>query len=244
MKKFAIITGASRGIGYAVAEYFAAHDYDLALIARDPHRLDAAKQQLVHTYPQCEITTLALDVAQAQMTYAKVRDLVQARGQVDVLFNNAGIAMGGCDDVSVEDFAQLMAVNANGLFAVAKAVAEVMKQQRRGYIFNVSSIAGKRAYSFVGAYGASKYAVTGFSEALCKTLAPYGVKVTALCPGAIATDMTKNMAMPNEVKIQVEDIVTTVDYLLALSPNAVIPSIDIECNAMIVAENADMTLPD
>ena len=135
--------------------------------------------------------------------------------------------------MSITNFEKIQAINVNGMFAVAKAVAEKMRTQNFGYIMNMASIGGKRARVNLGAYNASKYAVVGFSRSLYKELLPHGVKVTAICPGMVDTEMTSGSKVPNEEKIQLADITRIIDFLLRLSPNAVIESIDIECKPYI-----------
>jgi len=233
MNKFAIITGASRGIGLGVAKYFAQHGYDLALIARDPERLETARTEILKHSTGIDITIHSIDISNSHKTYNNVKDLITKKGHVDVVFNSAGILVMGGIDVDIDDFERLHAINVNGMFAVAKAAAEKMKQQQSGYILNLASLSGKQARIDNGAYASSKFAVVGFSAALFKELMPYNIKVTTLCPSVIDTDMTVEYPIPNEQKIQVSDIVDTVDYLLKLTSHAVISSVDIQCKAIV-----------
>ncbi|MCE3237192.1 MAG: hypothetical protein K0R24_173 [Gammaproteobacteria bacterium] len=233
MSKFAIITGASRGIGECVAHYFASQGYDLALIARNEEALSKTKAAINADFPAIKITTHALDISDAKNTYDQIKACIHAAGKIDVIFNSAGISINGTSTLSIDDFQKLQLINVSGMFAVAKAAAEMMKEQGSGYIFNVASMSGKRALVRNGGYASTKFAVVGFSEALFKELMPYGVKVTVLCPSVVNTEMTRHFDMPLEHKIEVQDIVKTVDYLLSLSSAAVIPSIDIHCKAIV-----------
>jgi len=233
MNKFAIITGGSRGLGFAVAEYLGEKGYDLALIARNPERLEEAKSTLSKQFNKIDITIHAIDVSHSRDAYLKIKEIIAKKGRVDVLFNNAGIAEFGTSELDIDDFEKMQAVNVNGVFAVAKAVAEKMKEQKSGYIFNLASKAGKRPLARLGGYCASKYAVVGFSDSLYQELMEYGVKVTALCPSVTNTDMSRHIEFSDEQKIQLSDIVDTVDYLLKLSPYAVVSSVEIDCRKIV-----------
>lgn len=233
MNKFAIITGASRGIGKTVAHYFVTQGYDVALLARNAELLQKVKQEFLTVNSKVSIETYALDVADMPATYQLITDILNKHANVDVLINNAGIADLGTTDMTLEDFAKIQAVNVNGMFAVAKAVAEKMRAQQSGYIFNVASMSGKRATAKLGAYCASKHAVVGFTESLLRELMPYGIKVTSICPGLVDTDMTKNAKIANADKIQSEDIVKIIDSLLSLSAAAIVKTVNIECKSYI-----------
>jgi 3-oxoacyl-[acyl-carrier protein] reductase len=150
-----------------------------------------------------------------------------------LLFNNAGILTHGTSDVADDDIDKTLQINLHGAIYVAKYVAAQMKKQRSGYIMNLSSIGGKVAASFAGVYAASKFGLSGFSEALTKELSSYNIKVTNICPSMVATDMTEGRKFKLEEMIQSSDIVKTVDYLLSLSKNALPAEIVIGCMAFI-----------
>lgn len=227
--KFAIITGASRGIGAATAMYFAQKQYDLALISRNKQNLAKIKDKILQLNPSITVDSHCIDISETQLAYTTANKILVKHDKIDVLFNGAGIAIGGTSKLSIEDFITQINTNVLGVFAFAKAVATRMKEQKSGYIFNMSSIVGKRALPTNGGYCASKSAVIGLSQALFHELLPYNVKVTALCPGTVDTDMTKKLEIANEDKIQTSDIVLTLDYLLSLSSAAAIDTIDIQC---------------
>ena len=231
--KFAIISGASRGIGLALSEYFVKHNYDIAMIARDIDKLTHAKETLTGLNKNVSITVHDLDVSDSTKTYETIQTIIKNKGRLDVLFNNAGIAHFGTSELSLSDFEKMMSINVNGLFAAAKAAAEVMKQQKSGYIFNLASMSGKRTFPGSGGYCASKFAVVGLSEALFQEMAAYDVKVTAICPSLVDTSMTAWSDITNDKKIQLDDIVKTVDFCLNLSSHAVLSSIDVQCREFI-----------
>lgn len=235
-RKFVIITGASRGIGKAVAHYFAKQHYDLALVARDETKLLALKNNLQDHYPGINIDVFAVDVGNIQEVQQFLENLMRSQSHIDVLFNNAGIVIDGTSELSVTDFQKMIDVNLTGAFTLATTVAKKMIQQRQGYIFNMASMSSKRGTSFLGGYCASKFGLLGFSESLMKELAPHNVKVTALCPGTVATEMTQRVKLDDQDKIQTDDIVLTIDYLLKLKPSATVSEVQIQCTKMIADE--------
>jgi short-subunit dehydrogenase len=227
--KVALITGASGGIGKAIARYFSQKNYDLVLLARNEQKLKELKRELSLENSDINIICFKVDLLNPSEVKKATKNLFNTVSRVDVLFNGAGIAIGGTSHLSVDDFAEQMQTNVIATFAFVKAAALHMKQQQYGYIFNMASIVGKKALAVNGGYCASKFAVVGLSQALFYEMLPYGVKVTALCPGAIDTAMTNKLELPNVDKIQTKDIVQTIDYLLSLSQSAAVDSIDIRC---------------
>lgn len=234
MNQVALVTGASRGIGYATAKYFAEQGYDLILIARSEDKLAIAQQELQSINPNVTIDYHIIDLERPHEAKSQIKSILEKKGHIDVVLNNAGLLLTGLLDMSLDDFELLNKVNVQSAFAIAQLAGNMMQQQGSGYIFNLASMAGKRGLAGVGGYCSSKFAVVGFSESLYKALAPYNVKVTAICPGMIDTDMTQVFDTPNNEKIKVDDIVTTIDYLLKLSPNATMPSIDIQSQSYVI----------
>lgn len=233
-KKIAIITGASRGIGKAVACALAKNDYHAVLIARDQTALDNVKKQIEEQGGEASI--YALDIADHKKTEAVVDDIIKKFNQVDVLFNNAGVLTLGTVDVDIEEVDRLLQINLVATINLAKLVAAQMQQQKSGYIFNLSSMAGKRSFPTVGVYSASKFGLVGYNEALYLAMAPYDVKVTSICPSFVATDMVKESGFSLEDMIRVDDIVLTMFYLMSLSKNAGMRTIDVECVPYVVQQ--------
>jgi len=228
----AIVTGASRGIGRAVALYFAKQGYDVALIAQNQQALESLEQEIMALDNGVKTKGFALDVSQLSEVEAAVSRIMAGHGRIDVLFNSAGIAYGGNANIAPEQFDRLFQVNVTGTYNMIHSIVPIMQQQKSGYIMNLSSTAGLRAVPSAGAYSASKFAITGYSESLLKELSADNIKVTAICPSVTNTDMTQSFDIPNEIKLSVDDLVTTVDYLLKLGPNAVVKSIAVYCMAM------------
>ncbi|MDX2320142.1 MAG: SDR family oxidoreductase [Moritella sp.] len=227
MTKHAVVTGASRGIGKAVAKYLAAQGYDLTLIARNTDALNQVRAEIHSSTPKVNVDTHSIDLADYKNSYEKLIKIAEQLDRIDVVFNNAGVLTLGTLDIDIDDFSTMIDINVKGLFIVAKAFAAVMKNQQYGYIFNLGSMAGKQTFATGGGYCASKYAVVGFNGALHKELKPYNVKVTALCPGMIDTDMTKVFDTPNPDKMGTEEITKAIGYLLSCGSNTHIESLDL-----------------
>ena len=186
------ITGASRGIGRAVAEAASARGASVGLIARSPSDLEKAAAAL--TGPS---SVAAADIADPAQLEAALSAIEAALGPVDILVNNAGIgAFGPYVDAGAELVERLMRVN---FFAAAHAVDAVvggMTERRRGHIVMLGSIAGRLGAPYEAAYSASKFAMTGFSEALAVELAPKGVKVSMVHPGPVDTNFFDARGVP------------------------------------------------
>lgn len=232
--KVAIITGASRGIGASVAEALAADGFAIALTARSQVGLKQLADQIiakgVHTN---SVLIYPLDVQDHEAVQAMVSDVYSKFGRIDLLFNNAGIDLLGTIDVSIEDFDKTIAINLRGAFSFLKATVPIMKAQGNGTIINVASRAGKIGFADFGVYGASKFGLVGLNESLYRQLSPLGIKVTALCPSWVDTDMAKLSGLRKEEMISRDDIVSTVRWLLSLSPGAVVKDLTIECRISI-----------
>jgi 3-oxoacyl-[acyl-carrier protein] reductase len=193
--KTAFVTGASRGIGRAVAETLAALGADVALGGvRDPDGLAQAAAELAARHG---VRTLALpgDVADPAAVRASYQAIFKAWKQLDVLVNNAGVLEGArigmIDDRLVE---RVLATNAGGAIHHLQGAARLMGRAKRGAIINVSSIMGVRGDEGQAVYAASKAAVIGLTLAAAKELAPQGIRVNAVAPGYIATDMIAGLA--------------------------------------------------
>ena len=229
--KVAIVTGASRGIGASVAETLAADGYITALVARSQDKLKQLANQITSKLAKANpAVTYPLDVQDHKAVQTMVSDVHSKFGRIDLLFNNAGIDMFGTSDVSIEDFDKTLAINLRGAFSFLQAVVPIMKAQRNGTIINVASRAGKTGFANFGVYGASKFGLVGLNESLYRELSHLGIKVTALCPSWVDTDMAKHSGLSKEEMISTSDIVSTVRWLLSLSPAASVKDLTIECS--------------
>lgn len=202
--KVGIVTGASKGLGKAIANRLAQEGAIVVASARS----EAELNELANKHPG-HIYAFPCDVTEPTQVKALVQFTVERFGRIDFLVNNAGIGkFGSVEQLSVEDWDQMMAVNAKGPFLTSKFSIPYLKKTE-GHIVNISSIAGTEAFATGSGYCASKFALMALTDALTLELKPYHVKVTAICPGSIKTEFQppKDYAMDPE---QVADTVFTV----------------------------------
>lgn len=158
-----------------------------------------------------------------------VRKTLDTFGRIDILVNNAGIGKWGrVSDLSEADWEEVQAINLKGAFLCSKAVLPEMKRRRSGYIVNIPSLSGKEGSAGGSAYSASKFGLMGLSQSLLEEVLPDGIKVTAICPGYVATPMVESVAVPAADMIPPGDIGRLIVELLHLSPVTVIREIVVE----------------
>ena len=186
MRKKALITGASRGIGKETARILAGEGYDLYLVCRSSkEEIKRLKAELEDTY-SVSVQTGLYDVS----NYADVENMIKEAGDVHVLINNAAISkVGLLSEMSLEDWKQVMDTNLNALFFTCKSVIGQMVRRQEGKIINVSSVWGNVGASMEVAYSTAKGGVNSFTKALAKELAPSNIQVNAVAFGVIDTDM-------------------------------------------------------
>ncbi len=230
MTPAALVTGASTGIGYAIAEMLLKDGHDVTICGRDPERLAAAEARL---RPWGDVHAVAADVTD----HADIRRLVgehAARyGRLDVLVNNAGVVTVG--PVSTAPIDQLDHAIASNVRAHWLVIAETIpllteagREHGRALVVNTSSILGRYPQPNTPAYSASKAALIALSHAVQQELAESGVRVTTLAPAFVATPMTSGIPhLRNEDLIAPADLAEAVRFLTRLSPNAVVPEIQL-----------------
>ncbi len=225
-KKVAVVTGASKGIGKAVAIGLARSGYETVLIARDKKALDEAALEIKQISGSRPVS-FKLDITHTESIKTAVSQIVDELKTIDVLVNNAGMHFKGSLSVSEENFRKMLDTNLTAQFVFLQEVVPVMKKQCSGYIFNIASRAGKIGFTEGGAYAASKFGLVGLNESLYRELTPQGIKVTALCPAWVNTTMAFEagvQAQPDEI-IQPDDIFKTIQWLLNLSGGACVKDV-------------------
>ena len=227
--KVALVTGASKGIGYAIACELAGQGYSLGITSRSKQEIEEASASIRKQYAGAKIITSAFDVADIESSESFVSSVSKELGSISVLVNNAGSYHLGTSEMSIDKLRRLVDVNYLAAAGLVKAVIPGMKELGSGYIFNIASICGVHAFPDVGGYSASKFALVGYSEALAQELAPFGIKVTALCPSWVNTRNAERSALQPEEMIQPKDIALTVRYLLTLGKSASVREIVIHC---------------
>jgi NAD(P)-dependent dehydrogenase (short-subunit alcohol dehydrogenase family) len=191
-KKVALITGAGAGIGRATALLFAQEG---ARVVAQDLKADAGRETVdLIARHQGEAVYVGGDVARTADADAMVRTAVQTYGQLDILFNNAGIWRGGTIlDVSEEDWDQTMAVNVKGIYLVSRVAVQQMMRQGSGAIVNAASVAALRGSPMSAAYNASKGAVLLLTKCMALDFGRYGIRVNCICPGVIDTRMADEL---------------------------------------------------
>ena len=190
MSKIVFITGATSGIGKACAEKFAAAGYDLILTGRRNERLQNLKKNLEENF-STKVLTLNFDVQEKETVFTTLNNLEDKWKKINVLINNAGLSLGRDSflDADIEDWDNMIQTNVNGLLYVTKALLPFLIESK-AHIFNMGSIAGKEVYENGNVYCASKFAVDALSRSMRVDLLKYGIKVTAIHPGAVETEFS------------------------------------------------------
>lgn len=188
--KIALVTGASRGIGRAIAIGMAKRGFDVAI--NDIERQQDALQEVAHAIEATgrQALTVYADVSNKAQVEAMVSNVVDVFGRIDALVNNAGILIAGdVEHLKEEHWDSVLDVNAKGTFLVVQAALPHMKRQKYGRIVNIASIGGKHGALGQAHYSASKAAVMGFTRVLALEVGTYGITANCICPGIILTDM-------------------------------------------------------
>ena len=233
MKKIVFITGATSGFGEACANIFAQHQYNLILNGRRKDRLEKLKAKL-EKENKIECYLLPFDVRNQKDCFSYINNLPQSWQQIDILINNAGLALGRdlFDEASLDDWNTMIDTNVKGLLYVSKAVIPFMTKRNKGHIINIGSIAGKEVYERGNVYCATKAAVDSISKAMRIDLLQHHIKVTAIHPGAADTEFSIVRFKGSEEAakkvyegyeaLTAEDIANIIYYTASLPPHVCI----------------------
>lgn len=214
------ISGASRGIGLAIAKRFYKEGWEVAICARGEKGLKAAKKQMPGIF------TYICDLSEKQSVMDLVRTLKKAHGAFDVLVNNGGRFIPGqmhTEEDSV--FEELIATNLFSAYYLTKGLLPDMIAAQKGSVVNMCSIASITAYEHGGTYSVSKHAMYGFSKSLREEMKPKGIRVIAILPGAVYTSSWDGMDVPEERMIPAEDIAELTWTAIAMSERTVVEDI-------------------
>jgi len=225
----AFITGATEGIGRAIAFMLGRKGYRIGVCARREATVELLLTEL--EAQGIDAAGAAADVG-VEADVARVVDAVQGTlGPIEVLVNNAGIArLNPLEELTVEDWDETMATNVRGMFLVTKAVLPGMRRHHVGTIINIASLAGRNGFVGGAAYCASKHAVLGLSRALMLEARKDDIRVVALCPGSVDTPLIRNQEMlnPDPARIlQPDDVARVVADVLAMPPGATVSELDL-----------------
>ncbi|HEX4435582.1 MAG TPA: SDR family oxidoreductase [Solirubrobacteraceae bacterium] len=228
--KAAIVTGASSGIGLAIAKVLGEEGYGLTVASRRPEKLDRAVAGLRDA--GYEVESLAVNVADESEIQKVVAAHRERFGRLDVLVNNAGVGIGSSvGDIQTKHIDMQMSINLRSIFLFYRECVPMLREaaaeHKNAIVINTSSISGKHGEGWLSVYSATKHGVVGWTEAMNKEISAEGIKSTALCPGFVDTPMTdfvKGQVAAEEM-IRPEDIAESVRFLLRVSPACVVPEI-------------------
>lgn len=189
--KTVLITGATSGIGMACAYQFGANGYRIILTGRRIDRLEKIKSDIENKFSN-EVFILPFDIRDNNQVTNAIKSLPDEWNSIDILINNAGLAVGlnKIQDGELDDWERMIDTNIKGLLYITRAVAPQMTSRKSGHIINIGSIAGKETYPFGNVYCASKHAVDSLTKAMRIDMVEFGIKVTQIAPGAVETEFS------------------------------------------------------
>ncbi|MBK8150158.1 MAG: SDR family oxidoreductase [Acidobacteria bacterium] len=225
--KVAVVTGATKGIGYAIAERLLESGARVFICARNKPELKRALEQLSASGT---VEGEVCDVRSEDQVRMMLEEAKRVFGGVDILINNAGMGVFGktVEELSGEEFRQTLETNLFGVFYACHYAVPMLRERGGGYIINISSLAGQNAHPRMAAYNASKFGLNGFSEALMQEVRQDDIKVSYVCPGSVNTYFGGDSpSKENGWQLQPEDIADVVMDLLAMNPRALPSKIEI-----------------
>jgi NAD(P)-dependent dehydrogenase (short-subunit alcohol dehydrogenase family) len=229
-RRAALVTGASSGIGLAIAAMLAEEGYDLTLASRTEAKLEAAAGS--PAFAAVEVLAVPTDVGDPAAIKALVEAHRERFGRLDVLVNNAGLGIAGeLAEIKDKHIDLQLNVNLRAPIVFCREAEPLLRAAGTAHgealIVNTSSITGKIGEPGLGVYSATKHGLVGFTQALQRELGPAGIKATVLCPGFVDTDLSDYVkeSVPADTMIRSEDVAEAVRALLRLSTNCVIPEI-------------------
>lgn len=222
MKGTALVTGASRGIGRAIALRLAADGYDIVAVARKASELDSLARDIIVKGGSCR--TLPLDITHAADVARALEGL-----EVDVLVNNAGVGIiKPFVEMTLDEWNTMMDVNVNALYHVTHAVLPRMLERGKGHVCTIGSISGRSAYVGGAAYSGTKAFVTAWAESLMLEVRGRGVKVSVVAPGGVATEFSGHQVTEaDQWKLTPEDVASAVAQVIATPPDVLIHRLEV-----------------
>lgn len=225
MDRFALITGATKGIGAALVEAFIEREFNIIALAKTPQRLEQLTRRFKSVYPfTCDVAS----VSDAATTFEAIRSVTH---RIDVAINNAGIGyFEPISETSFEHWQQTIGVNLTGAFLMTQHTIPLLRQSDRPHIFNILSTAAKKGFTNCGAYSASKFGLLGFTEVLREEMRPYGIKVTAVIPGSVDTPFweEQNSGFDTSKMLKPNDVAKSILFAYEQSPNNMIEEITLK----------------
>jgi 3-oxoacyl-[acyl-carrier protein] reductase len=222
----ALITGASRGIGFAVARRLGEMGARVSICARSSEKLEDAVSAL--RAKGIEAMAFPADVTREDQISSLVRNTQQQLGPIDILVNNAGIGVFGPFHEQTEArWDAVLGTNLKSAFLVSRAVAPEMIRRKTGHIVNIGSLAGKSTFAGGAIYCASKWGLLGLSGCMAEDLRAHGIRVSAICPGTVNTEFSPHVGKDASKMLQPEDVAHAVTALVTQAPGSFISEIQI-----------------
>jgi len=222
----ALVTGASRGIGLAIARRLGQMGARVSLCARKKPDLERAASDL--RAAEIEVLAVPTDVTRSDEVSHLVAETQRTLGSVDILVNNAGIGIFGPFHIETdENWNSVLDTNLKSAFLTSRAVAPEMIRRKSGHIINISSLAGKSAFANGAIYCASKWGLLGLTGCMAEELRPHGIRVSAICPGSVATEFSPHAGKDPSKMLQPDDVAHAVAALMTQSPGSFISELDI-----------------
>jgi 3-oxoacyl-[acyl-carrier protein] reductase len=222
--KIAVVTGASRGIGLAIARSLGKMGAKLGVCSRDSHKLSVATSELRNLAPA--VLEVPFDITQAAPISSFVQVVIKNLGPIDILVNNAGVGwFGPAQDASEDNWDTVLDTNLKSVFLMSKAVAPGMIERKTGHIINIASLAGKNTFKKGGVYCASKWGLMGLTGCMAEDLRQYGIRVSAVCPGTVDTEFSPHTGKDPAKLLQSEDIAHAVAMLVTQAPQSFISEV-------------------
>jgi NAD(P)-dependent dehydrogenase (short-subunit alcohol dehydrogenase family) len=225
--KVAVVTGGTKGIGFAIAEKLLKKGAKVFICARSKREVRDALRTLASSG---DVSGEVCDVRSEDQVRMMLEECARVYGGPDILINNAGIGIIGktVEEMSGDEFRQTLETNLMGVFYACRYAIPLMKGRKGGYIINISSLAGQNPHPRMAAYNASKFALNGFSEAMMQEVRQDNIKVSYICPGSVNTNFGGDTpSQQNAWQLQPEDIAQTVLELLAMNERALPSKVEI-----------------
>jgi len=223
MKKVAVITGGTKGIGRAMIEKFAQNGFDIITCSRNINELGTLKKEVENAFSDVEVSVRQSDLSLKSEVLDFVKFIVSKRSHIEVLINNTGVFLPG--EISNEPDGHLETMINTNLYSayyLTRGILPQMKHDKNGHIFNICSVASIMPYANGGSYSISKYAMLGMTKVLREEMKSHGVRVTAVLPGATLTASWDGVDLPESRFMKSEDVAESVYGAYGLSKNSVV----------------------
>ncbi|NNL15022.1 MAG: SDR family oxidoreductase [Flavobacteriaceae bacterium] len=227
--KVALITGGTKGIGYGIAQSLMKQGVNVAITGRNKSSaIDAASQLNNQSSINAKAIGLEADVRNLESQKQTIIEVIKSFGQLDFVIANAGLGhFGSIEDLTSDQWNEVIDTNLTGVFNSIKASVDELKKTK-GYFITISSLAGTNFFAGGSAYNASKFGVTGFTQAVMLDLRKYGIRVSTIMPGSVSTHFNANQPSDKDVwKIQIEDIGELVVDLFKMNPRTLPSKIEV-----------------